>query len=278
MQRMTGGHAVVAALKSEGIEHVFGIPGTHNTPLFDGAYGEPAIQLVTVRHEQGASMMAAGYARASGKIAACFVVPGPGLTNALTGMGMAYSESTPLLMFAGQNNLAQLGREGEHFHELPNSLAVAGSLCGYVERVSTPGAIPRAVREAMRAMRCRRPRPAYIEVPLDVQSGEAEIEVLARERFSRPAGDAAGIARAAEALSSARRPFIFAGGGVASAEASQPLARLAELLGAPVVTSMFARGAISTGIRSRWATAGAASICTTSCSIRPISCWWWAPG
>ncbi len=245
MQRMTGGQAVVAALKAEGVEHVFGIAGTHNTPLFDGAYGEPAIQVVTVRHEQGAAMMAAGYARASGKIAACFVVPGPGLTNALSGMGMAYSESTPLLMFAGQNTLAQLGREADHFHELPNSLAVAGSVCGYAERVATPGAIPRAVREAMRAMRCRRPRPAYIEVPLDVQSGEAEVEVLPREAFSRPAGDAAGIARAAAALRSARRPFIFAGGGVASAEGSQPLARLAELLGAPVVTSMFARGVIS---------------------------------
>lgn len=245
MQRMTGGQAVVAALKAEGVEHVFGIAGTHNTPLFDGAYGEPAIQVVTVRHEQGAAMMAAGYARASGKIAACFVVPGPGLTNALSGMGMAYSESTPLLMFAGQNALAQLGREADHFHELPNSLAVAGSVCGYAERVSAPGAIPRAVREAMRAMRCRRPRPAYIEVPLDVQSGEAEVEALPRETFSRPGGDAAGIARAAAALRSAKRPFIFAGGGVASAEGSQPLARLAELLGAPVVTSMFARGVIS---------------------------------
>jgi acetolactate synthase-1/2/3 large subunit len=245
MQRMTGGRAVTLALKEEGVEHVFGIAGTHNCPLFDGAYGEPAIRVVTVRHEQGASMMAAGYARASGKIAACFVVPGPGLTNALTGMGMAYSESAPLLMFGGQNALAQLEREGDHFHELPNSMGVAGSLCGYTQRVSTPGAIPGAVREAMRAMRCRRPRPAYIEVPLDVQSAEAEVELLPREKFSRPGGDPASIARAAEALRSAKRPFIFAGGGVASSEGSQPLARLAEALGAPVVTSIFARGVIS---------------------------------
>jgi acetolactate synthase-1/2/3 large subunit len=245
MQRMTGGRAVTLALREEGVEHVFGIAGTHNSPLFDGAYDEPEIKVITVRHEQGASMMAAGYARASGKIAACFVVPGPGLTNALTGMGMAYSESAPLLMFGGQNALAQLEREGEHFHELPNSMAVAGSLCGYTQRVATPGAIPGAVREAMRAMRCKRPRPAYIEVPLDVQNGEAEVALLPREDFSRPGGDAAGIARAAEALRSARRPFIFAGGGVASAEGALPLKRLAELLGAPVVTSMFARGAIS---------------------------------
>src|SRR5512144_2578622 len=127
MQRMTGGRAVAMALKAEGIDHVFGIVGTHDCPLFDGVFDDPSFKVVTVRHEQGASLMAAGYARASGKIAACFVVPGPGLTNALTGMGMAYSESTPMLVFGGQNALAQLGSEGELFHELPDSMAVAGA-------------------------------------------------------------------------------------------------------------------------------------------------------
>jgi acetolactate synthase-1/2/3 large subunit len=101
------------------------------------------------------------------------------------------------------------------------------------------------VREAMRAMRCERPRPAYIEVPLDVQNGEAEVGLMQREQFKRPSGDPGNIARAAEALRSAKRPFIFAGGGVASAEGAPQLARLAEALGAPVVTSMFARGVIS---------------------------------
>jgi thiamine pyrophosphate-dependent acetolactate synthase large subunit-like protein len=245
MQRMKGGHAVAAALKVEGIEHVFGIVGTHDSPLFDGVFDEPSIRVVTVRHEQGAALMAAGYARASGKIAACFVVPGPGLTNALTGMGMAHSESAPMLVFGGQNALAQLEREGGHFHELANSLGVAGSVCGYATRVSTPNDIPKVIREAMRAMRCRRPRPAYIEVPLDVQSGEADVALLPPETYSRPGGDPASIARAAETLKSAKRPFIFAGGGVENAEATQPLAHVAERLGAPVVTSVFGRGAIS---------------------------------
>ena len=175
MTRMTGGQAVAAALKAEGIEHVFGIVGTHNTPLYDGTYQDPALTMVTVRHEQGASLMAAGYARASGKVAGCFVVPGPGLTNALTGMGMAYSESAPMLVFGGQNALAQLEREGAHFHELNDSLNVAGSVCGYTARVSTPADVPVVVREAMRMMRSQRPRPAYIEMPLDVQTGEAEV-------------------------------------------------------------------------------------------------------
>jgi acetolactate synthase-1/2/3 large subunit len=245
MQRMTGGRAVAMALKTEGVDHVFGIVGTHDCPLFDGVFDDPAFKVVTVRHEQGASLMAAGYARASGKIAACFVVPGPGLTNALTGIGMAYSESAPMLVFGGQNTLAQLEREGGHFHELANSVAVAGSVCGYATRAAAPGDVPRVVREAMRAIRCRRPRPAYIEMPLDVQGGEAEIAPLPPERYSRPAGDPAAIARAADALKSAKRPFVFAGGGVENAGATASLVRLAELLGAPVVTSVFGRGAIS---------------------------------
>lgn len=244
-QKMTGGRAIAAALRHEGIEHVFGIVGTHNCPLYDGVYHEPSIRAVTVRHEQGATLMAAGYARASGKVAACFVVPGPGLTNALTGMGMAYSESAPMLVFGGQNALSQLEREGDHFHELRNSLAVGASVSGYATRLAQAADVPAVVREALRSIHSGRPRPAYIEVPLDVQLGEAEVAMLPSEDFRRPAGDAAAIARAAQALRSAKRPFILAGGGVATAQGSDALAKVAEALGAPVVTSIFARGVIS---------------------------------
>jgi len=94
-------------------------------------------------------------------------------------------------------------------------------------------------------MRCGRPRPAYIEMPLDVQSGEADIDLLPSEQYLRPTGNPAAVARAVEALKSAKRPFVFAGGGVESAEATTALGRVAELLGAPVVTSVFGRGAIS---------------------------------
>src|SRR5688572_13833253 len=245
MPRMTGGRAVAEALKTEGVDHIFGIVGTHDCPLFDGVFDDPAFKVVTVRHEQGASLMAAGYARASGKIAACFVVPGPGLTNALTGMGMAYSESAPMLVFAGQNALAQLEREGGYFHELANSLGVAAAVSGYATRVSAPGDVPKAIREAMRSIRCGRPRPAYLEMPLDVQGGEADIDPLPSEQYLRPTGNPAAVAQAIEVLKSAKRPFIFAGGGVESAEGTSALARVAEVLGAPVVTSVFGRGAIS---------------------------------
>lgn len=245
MSRMTGGQAVAASLKAEGVDHIFGIVGTHNCPLFDGVVNDPAFHVVTVRHEQGASLMAAGYARASGKIAACFVVPGPGLTNALTGMGMAYSESAPMFMFGGQNTLAQIDREGGWFHELNNSMEVARAVSGFAARAASASDVPKIVREAMRAMRCGRPRPAYVEMPLDVQAGEAEVSVLPFEQYSRPSGDPAAIERAAEALRTAKHPFIFAGGGVETAEASGELTRLAEIIGAPVVTSVYGRGAIS---------------------------------
>jgi acetolactate synthase-1/2/3 large subunit len=150
-----------------------------------------------------------------------------------------------MLVFGGQNTLAQLQREGGYFHELANSVGVAGSVCGYATRAATPSDVPKVIREAMRAMRCRRPRPAYIEMPLDVQSAEAGVELLPAEQYSRPGGDPASIARAAAALQSAKRPFIFAGGGAANPQATQPLVPLAEMLGAPVVTSVFGKGAIS---------------------------------
>lgn len=245
MQRMKGGHALAATLKAEGIDHVFGIVGTHDCPLFDGVHGDPYFKVVTVRHEQGAALMAAGFARASGRIAACFVVPGPGLTNALTGMGMAYTESAPMLVFGGQNAVAQLETEGGHFHELADSVNVAASVCAYATRVHAAADLPRTVAEALRTIRCGRPRPAYIEVPLDVQSGEADIAPPRAGHYPRPAGDPQAVQCAAQALRSARRPFIFAGGGVESAGACAQLAQLAERLGAPVVTSVFGTGAIS---------------------------------
>ena len=209
MARMTGGRAVAQALKAEGIDHVFGIVGTHDCALFDGVADDPFFKVVTVRHEQGASMMAAGYARASGKIAACFVVPGPGLTNALTGMGMAYSESTPMLVFGGQNALPQLEREGSWFHELRDSVTVGASVSGYAARVNAVANVPKAIREAMRAMRCGRPRPAYLELPLDVQGVEAEVELLPAEHYRRPTGNPDAIAQAVESNEVSKVPSAF---------------------------------------------------------------------
>src|SRR4030095_15233186 len=118
-----------------------------------------------------------------------------------------------------------------YFHELHDSLAVGGAVSCYATRISAPAEVPNAIREAMRVIRGGRPRPAYLEMPLDVQSGEANVELPAPEQYRRPAGNPTAIAQAVEALKSAKRPFVFAGGGVESAEATAALARVAELLG-----------------------------------------------
>src|ERR687890_2743689 len=110
MPHLTGGQALARALRNEGIEVVFGIVGTHNVAIFDGLLDVPGLRVVTTRHEGGAGFMADGYARATGRPAACIVVPGPGLTNVMTALGQSYLDSVPVLAIAGNNPLPTLGR------------------------------------------------------------------------------------------------------------------------------------------------------------------------
>src|ERR687886_2996492 len=125
---VSGGQALARALHAEGIEVVFGIVGTHNVDLFDAVYETPELRVVPARHEGNAGFMADGYARASGRIAACLVVPGPGVTNLMTALGQAYLDSVPILALAGQNPSDRLDQRLEEFHELHGSLEVTGSV------------------------------------------------------------------------------------------------------------------------------------------------------
>jgi acetolactate synthase-1/2/3 large subunit len=246
MAMMNGGQAAARALRSEGIEVVFGIVGTHNVQIFDGLYDEAELRVVTTRHEQGAGFMADGYARATGRIGAAIVVPGPGLTNLMTALGQAYLDSVPFLALTGQNPSPRLDRELEDFHELRGSLTVAGSVTASAARVRSAAEIPTAIREAVRLMRTTRPRPTFLEIPMDVLGGDQEVELLPpAEDFPRPGGDGEAIRRAAGLLNGARRPLILAGVGVVSAEGSAALREVAEKLGAPVVTTVHGKGAIA---------------------------------
>ena len=243
---MSGGQALARALQAEGIDLVFGIVGTHNVVLFDALYGAGGLRFVTTRNEQGAGFMADGYARATGRVAACVVVPGPGLTNLLTPLGQAQLDSVPILAITGQNRLARLDRHLEDFHELRDSLRVAGAVTASAVRVGSPADIPSAVGAAMRLMRTARPRPTLIEVPMDVAAAEDEVEPLApSEGESRPSADPRAIAHAAELLGAARRPLVIAGGGAVSAEAGPSVRRVAQRLGAPVLMSVHGRGAVA---------------------------------
>src|SRR5207253_3076364 len=139
-------------------EIVFGIVGTHNATLFDGLYDNPRLRVVAARHEGSAGFMADGYARASGRIAACIVVPGPGVTNLMTALGQAYLDSVPMLAIAGQNPSNRIDRRLEEFHELHAQLTLVGSVTASAERLLSPANAPELVRAAVQLMRSQRPQ------------------------------------------------------------------------------------------------------------------------
>jgi thiamine pyrophosphate-dependent acetolactate synthase large subunit-like protein len=247
MTRLSGGQAVARALRSEGIEVAFGIVGTHNVDLFDGLYDVPELRVVAARHEGSAGFMADGYARASGRIAACLVVPGPGVTNLMTALGQAFLDSVPMLAIAGQNPSERIDRHLEDFHELHGQLGIVRSVTTSAQRLARPADAPAAVRSAVRLMRDQRPRPTFIEVPLDVAAATEDVAELppTEEGVARTQAAPETIHRAVELLASAHRPIVLAGGGVISAETGPVLRQVAAQLGAPIIMTVHGRGAVS---------------------------------
>jgi acetolactate synthase-1/2/3 large subunit len=244
--RRTGGQAVVAALKAHGVDTVFGIPGAHTLALYDALRDEPGIRNVVARQEGGAGYMADGYARASGKPGVVLTVTGPGATNVLTAVGGAYSDSSPLLVISSQIPRAHLGKRQGFLHEMRDQRGAFAAATDWTARVETVAEIGPTIDAAMDHFTQGRPTPAYIEIPLDVLDEEADgwlSEKRPPER-ARPAADQGALERAAALLLAAERPVIYAGWGVISADASEALIRLAELLGAPVATSIKGKGAI----------------------------------
>jgi acetolactate synthase-1/2/3 large subunit len=231
----TVGQALVAGLRSRGVEVVFGIPGVHTIELYRGLAGG-GIRHVTPRHEQGAAFMADGYARVSGKPGVAFVITGPGLTNALTAMAQARADSVPILVISGVNRRDSLGRGLGLLHELPDQAAMVRALCPSF-RVDRPEALDSVLTRAFAALTTGRPGPVHVEVPTDVMP-------LPCTQPRAPAPVAQGalpdLSAAALRLTRAQRPVILAGGGMRRADAA--LRALAERLDAPVVQTVNARG------------------------------------
>ena len=245
MPVMTGGEALAQSLYREGIRVVFGLPGVQIYHALDGLAKEPGIRFITTRHEQATTYMADGYARAGGGIAAALVVPGPGLLNAASGIGTAYSASSPMLVVAGQINTDLIGKDVGVLHEVRDQLSTVAPITKWRSEVWDAGDVPRTVHQALLELRTGRPRPVAIEIPPDVLAQESDVELLEPGAFPSPSGDPAALEQAAEALANAARPVIWAGGGVITSGASAALCALAELLQAPVITTGEAKGAIS---------------------------------
>lgn len=235
----TVGEALVERLKAHGVTHVFGIPGVHTVELYRGL-ASSGIAHITPRHEQGAGFMADGYARASGKPGVAFVITGPGLTNTLTAMAQARADSVPMLVVSGVNKTHTLGRGLGCLHELPDQLALSGTVSIKAEQIATAAALVPAIDAAFEAMSAERGGPYHIEIPIDVAKHDHPRSGPAVALAAPLAADPGQIGSLAAALMGAQKVVILAGGGAKRAEAA--LGELAEKLDAPVVLTVNARG------------------------------------
>ncbi|MGH2549349.1 MAG: thiamine pyrophosphate-binding protein, partial [Thermomicrobiales bacterium] len=244
---LTGGQALVASLKANGVDTIFGLPGIQLDGFFGALWEEREnIRVIHPRHEQTTGYMADGYARVTGREGVATVVPGPGLLNASAALATAYACNSPVLMVTGQIRSDLIGVGRGALHEIPNQLEMIRSVTKHASRPMKPGDIPGAINEAFTQLRTGRPRPVEVEVPPDTLFAKADFApiatVLPRQRF---AGDPDLIEQAAKLLGSAKRPVIVAGGGFQRAKASEELLVLAELVQAPVIVSANGKGAIS---------------------------------
>ncbi len=250
MAQLTGGQALVQSLKREGVDTIFALPGAQLDWAFDALHEEQdSIRVIHTRHEQATSYMADGYARATGKVGTCLVVPGPGVLNAGAGLSTAYACSSPVLCLAGQIRSNLIGSGRGELHEIKDQRAVLDAVTKWTGRALSPGAVPGLVREAFAQLRGGRPAPVGLEIPPDVLMRRDEVALgESTDWGQRPAPqpvDPALIRQAAALLARAERPAFYVGSGVLQAEAWDELRAVAEALEVPVVMSRNGRGALS---------------------------------
>lgn len=231
---MNGAQAAVEALRREGVEHVFGLPGTTVMHLIDALALEPGIRYISVRHEQVASFMADGYARASGRVGVCLASRGPGAANLAIGVHNAQAESVPVLALVGQVPDAIAHREA--FEEI-DLVRFFEPITKWQVEVHETARVPELLQRAVRTAVSGRPGAVLASLPLDVQTRAAEPVFAPRFRPSAPSPDPRDVGAALERLLAARRPVIVVGGGMLGREHDPHLLDLARRLGAPVVTT-----------------------------------------
>ena len=244
MVKMSGGEALAGSLVREGVEVVFGVPGIQIYGIVAALRDEPGIRMISTRHEQATTFMADGYARASGRPGVALVVPGPGLYNAASGLSVAYSRSTPVLLIAGQIPRGAIGKNLGAVHEIADQPGAVRSVTKWRGMASRPREAPNAVFEAFRQMRTGRPRPVLIEMPPDAGVEREEVSLRDPARISRIVPGLQDLQEAAQVIAKSRIPLIYAGGGVARSDAEDALVRLAEATNIPVITSSGGKGTI----------------------------------
>ncbi len=238
----TCGEVLVEMLKNYGIDTIFGIPGVHTVELYRGLE-HTEIRHVTPRHEQGAGFMADGYARASGKVAACFIISGPGMTNIATAMGQALADSVPMLVISSVNRSYELGMGEGRLHEMPGQRNLVSGVARFSHTLLRADELPKVLARAFTVFASERPGPVHIEIPIDViTSPGGHIDKKAFALPSAPGPSLSAIDRCVELLNKAERPLLVIGGGAVGS--SRELLTLVETLGAPVINTVNAKGVL----------------------------------
>ncbi|MFS0852295.1 acetolactate synthase large subunit [Microbacterium sp. 179-I 3D4 NHS] len=241
---LTGAEAVVRSLELLGVTDVFGLPGGAILPVYDPLMDASQLRHILVRHEQGAGHAAEGYASASGKVGVCIATSGPGATNLVTAIADAYMDSVPLLAITGQVFSTLMGTDA--FQEA-DIVGITMPITKHSFLVKDPADIPGAIAAAYEIASTGRPGPVLVDITKDAQQASAPFVWPPRIDLPgyRPVTKAHGkqIQAAAALLAEAKKPVLYVGGGVIRGRASAELVELAEATGAPVVTTLMARGA-----------------------------------
>lgn len=242
IMQQTCGEALMALLKAYGVDTVFGIPGEHTLELYRGVE-KSGVHVITPRNEQGASFMADGYARVSGKPGVCTLITGPGVTNAATGIGQAYADSVPILVISSANDSPSLGKGWGRLHETTDLCAITAPITAFSKMVHDPAELPGLIARAYEVFQSKRPRPVHIAIPIDVMemSVSADWEVRLPSERSGPRDDS--IAEATDLLVRSEASIMLVGGG--AQHASAEVTRLAEYLNVGVIASNAGKGIVS---------------------------------
>src|SRR3982074_1873795 len=236
---MTCGEAVMKLLAAYEVDTVFGMAGTMTVDLYRGI-ALARVRHVQCRNEQGASLMADGYARATGKPGVCTIIAGPGVTNASTGIAQAYCDSQPMLVLSGACATLSQGKGWGAIHELADQAAVTAGFTAFSAMVRYPEELPELIARAYAVFRGSGPPPVLLSLPRDVLPEPVEDDWKTRRAPSLPMPDPAAIDEAADRLAQAERPLILVGGGAVGTR--KALTDIAEHIGAPVLSTNAGKG------------------------------------
>ena len=234
------GEALVGLLEAYGVDTIFGIPGVHNIEMYR-ALPRSKIRHILPRHEQGAGFMADGYARATGRPGVCFTISGPGVTNILTPLGQAWSDSSSVLVVSTALDVASAAQGRGRLHEMISQIDSAKAVTQFARRAYTAQDVQNALAESFARFASGRPRPAYVEIPLDILSKPAgEVGWSAVNLPGLPVARPEQISAAATKLNTAKRPCLILGGGAQGAGSAA--VAIAEALQAPIITTVAGKG------------------------------------